>query len=92
MNGKLFYAGSIANKPDYDSLYAPPGVNEVRVTVNSGTVQKVSNIVSADFIARKHMTMRIDLRPGPSPSVPLTPVMDAGSQIVATLKTDFFSF
>ncbi len=92
MNGKLFYAGPIANKSDYDSLYAPPGVNEIRVAVNSGGVQKVSNIVSADFIAHKHMTMRIDLRPGSSPSVPPTPVMDAGSQIVATLKTDFFSF
>jgi serine/threonine-protein kinase len=92
MNGKFFYAGPIANKSEYDSLYAPPGVNEVRVAVNSGGVQKVSNIVSADFIAHKRMTMRIDLRPGPSQSVRPTPVMDAGSQIVATLKTDFFSF
>jgi serine/threonine protein kinase len=92
MNGKLFFTGSIASKADYDILYAPPGVNEVRVTVNAGGVQKVSNIVSADFIARKRMTMRIEFRPGPSPSVPATPVMDAGSQVVATLKTDFFSF
>ena len=88
MNGKLYCKGTAGKKADYDGLYVPPGVHEFRVTVSSASLQKASSTVSAEFVAKKHLTLKVELRPQPAgPSDALTP----GTQVVATLKNDLFS-
>ena len=87
-------ANSIARAPleikeDYDGLYVPPGVHEFRVTASSGNLQRASNTVSSEFIAKKHLTLKAELRPQLSgASGALTPT----TQVLATLKTDLFQF
>ena len=89
MNGKLYCKGTAGKKADYDGLYVPPGVHEFRVTVSSGSVQKASSTVSAEFVAKKHLTLKAELRPQPTDnSVALAP----NTQVVATLKNDLFQF
>jgi hypothetical protein len=89
MNGKTYYKGSAGNKPDYNNLFVPPGVHEFRITVSSGSVHKVSNIVSAEFLSKKHLTLKIDLRP-PAKGATASPALDPATQVVATLKQDRF--
>ncbi len=89
MNGKLFYKGTANNKADYDNLYVPPGVHEFRITVSAGSVQKSSNTVSTELVAKKHFTLKAELRPQPTAAAPaLVPT----TQVVATLKMDRFQF
>ena len=89
MNGKLYCKGTAGTKSDYDGLYVPPGVHEFRVTISSGSVQKASNTVSADFVAKKHLTLKTELRPQPT-GTPAT--LAPATQVVATLKNDLFQF
>lgn len=91
MDGKTFFKGHAASKADYDGLFVPPGVHELRIEAGAGAVQKASNTVTAHFIAKKHMTLKVELRPLPSRK-PATANLDPASQIVASIKTDFFSF
>jgi len=91
MDGKTFFKGHAASKADYDGLFVPPGVHEFRIEAHAGAVQKVSNIVSANFIAKKHMTLKVELRPL-SHGKAAAANLDPAAQIVASLKTDFFSF
>jgi serine/threonine-protein kinase len=87
MNGKTYFKGTAGSKSDYDNLFVPPGVHEFRVTVSGGGVQKVSNIVSADFIAKKRMSLKVELRPeAKGGSAALNPA----AQVVATLRADRF--
>jgi hypothetical protein len=45
--------------------------------------------VSAEFVAKKHLTLKAELRPQPTDnSVALAP----NTQVVATLKNDLFQF
>jgi hypothetical protein len=67
-------------------------VHEFRVEARAGAVQKASNIVRANFIARKHMTLKVKLRPPPNVTAAAAANLDPAAQIVASLKTDFFSF
>lgn len=91
MDGKAYFKGSAANPPDYANLFVPPGVHEFRVTVSAGGVQKESNIVSAQFAAKKRMTLKVEHRLS-NGAVPPLPVFDANSQVIVTLKTDHFFF
>ncbi len=84
MNGKLYYKGTAGNKADYDTLYVPPGVHEFRVTVSGA---RTSSIVSAEFVAKKRMSLKVELRPVSSPG---SATSDAAAQVVATLKEDHF--
>jgi hypothetical protein len=88
MNGKLFYKGAAGNKADYDNLYVPPGVHEFRVTVGNG--QAASNPVSATFVARKHMSLKIELKPQPVSASGAAPVLAPATEVIATLKEDHF--
>jgi eukaryotic-like serine/threonine-protein kinase len=88
MNGKLYLhktsAGSDA--PD-DELFVPPGVQEFRVTARSGAVQKSSNTVSAEFKAKKKMTLKIELRnQGAAPDSGIPQGIYQDTQIVIVLK------
>lgn len=87
MNGKTYFKGTAGSKSDYDNLYVPPGVHEFRVTVSGGGVQKVSNIVSADFVAKKRMSLKVELRPEARGG---SAALDPAAQVVATLKADRF--
>lgn len=89
MDGKLYYKGTAGNKPDFDTLFAPPGVHELRITVGAGSTAKASNIVSADFVAKKRMSFKVELRPAPAGSAT---TLDAATQVVATLKQDRLFF
>ena len=53
MNGKVYLRGITGENTDLDNLFVPPGVQEFSVTMKSGGQQKVSNIVSEDFKAKK---------------------------------------
>ena len=61
MNGKPYLRGITGESTDLDNLFVPPGVQEFRVTMRSGGQQKVSNIVSEDFKAKKRKTLKIEL-------------------------------
>ena len=91
MDGKTFFKGHAASKADYDGLFVLPGVHEFRIEAHAGAVQKASNVVSAHFIAKKHMTLKVELRPLPNGKAAAAN-LDPTAQIVASLKTDFFSF
>ena len=92
MDGKTYFKGSILTASTYNNLYVPPGVHEFYVSVSAGSLQKKSKIVSAEFIAKKRMTLKVELRTQASGTAPVPPVLDANSTVVATLKTDRFFF
>jgi hypothetical protein len=92
MDGKTFFRGHAASKADYDGLFVPPGTHQFRIEARAGAVQKDSNIVSANFIAKKHMTLKVELRPERNGKAAASANLDPAVQIVASLKTDFFSF
>jgi hypothetical protein len=89
MNGKLLYKGTASNKADFDNLYVPPGVHEFRIAVSAGNVEKSSNTVSVELVAKKHFTLKAELRPQPTEA---TPALVPATQVVATLKMDRFQF
>ena len=89
MDGKLYFKGTAGKKADFDALFAPPGVHEIRITVGSGSDAKTSNIVSADFVAKKRMSLKVDLRPSPAGSATS---LDPATKVVATLKQDWLFF
>jgi hypothetical protein len=91
MDGKTFFKGHAASKADYDGLFVPPGVHELRIEARAGAVQKASNTVTGHFVAKKHMTLKIELRPATNGKAAAAK-LDPTAQIVASLKTDFFSF
>ncbi len=92
MDGKTYFKGSILTASTYNNLYVPPGVHEFYVTVSAESIQKKSKIVSAEFVARKRMTLKVELRTQANGTAPVPPVLDANSTVVATLKTDRFFF
>jgi serine/threonine-protein kinase len=92
MDGKIFYKGSAGNKGDYDNLYVPPGPHQFRVQVSAGSVEKTSNTVSSQFVAKKNMTLRVDMKPESNASVAGVPVIEPATQVVATLKAGFSLF
>jgi hypothetical protein len=88
LNGKLYFrktsAGSDA--PD-DELFVPPGVQEFRVTARSGSIKKASNTVSAEFKAKKRVTLKIELRTqGASADAGVPQGVYPDAQIVVALK------
>jgi serine/threonine-protein kinase len=88
MNGKLYFRKTSAGKnaPD-DELFVPPGVQEFRVTAKSGAIMKISNTVSAEFRAKKRITLRIEIRNQGSGSDAGTPqAIYPNTQIVVSLK------
>jgi serine/threonine-protein kinase len=92
MDGKIYFKGSILTASTYNNLYVPPGVHEFYVMASAGSIQKKSKIVSAEFIAKKRMTLKVELRTQTNGTPPIPPVLDANSMVVATLKTDRFFF
>jgi serine/threonine-protein kinase len=89
MDGKIYYKGTAGNKPDFDALFVPPGAHKLRITVGTGSGAKTSNTVSGDFVAKKRMSLKIELRPAPAASAA---ALDVATQVVATLKQDRFFF
>jgi serine/threonine-protein kinase len=92
MNRKSYLKGEAGDKAALENLFVPPGVQEFRVTVSGGGVQKSSNIVSGEFLANKRMTLKVEFRPAAKGSSPGSPALDPGAQIVASLKADRFFF
>jgi serine/threonine-protein kinase len=90
MNGKTYYKGSAGNKAEYENLFVPPGVQEFHVTVRGGGVQKTSNTVSAEFLANKHMVLKVGLRPPANNSPGASPALTPATTIVASLKAERF--
>jgi serine/threonine-protein kinase len=90
MNRKTYFKGSAGDKAAYESLLVPPGVQEFRVTVRGGGVQKSSNIVSAEFLANKRMTLKVELRPPAKGASGTSLALDPAVEVIATLKADHF--
>jgi eukaryotic-like serine/threonine-protein kinase len=88
LNGKRYFrrTGAGGSAQD-DELLVPPGIQEFRVTAKSGTVQKASNTVSAEFKAKKRLTLRIEVRAaGVNPDQGVPRGLYDDTQIVAALK------
>jgi hypothetical protein len=62
MNRKPYLNGNSGDKSTFENVYVPPGVQEFRVVLGAGGQRKVSNIVSDDFKAKKHKTLKIQLQ------------------------------
>jgi serine/threonine-protein kinase len=90
MNQKIYLKGEAGDKAALENLFVPPGVQEFRITFRSGGVQKTSNIVSAEFLANKRMTLKVELRPPAKGTSAEPPTLDPTAQIVASLKADRF--
>jgi serine/threonine protein kinase len=88
MGGKIYFERSGGNNQNmFEDLYVPPGVTEFRVIAGVGANRKTSNIVSAEFKAKKKKTLRIELRTQGEKSGSGVPAgVYADSQIVVTLK------
>ena len=90
MNRKVYLKAETGDKAALENLYVPPGVQEFRITVRDGGMQKSSNIVSAEFLANKHMTLKVEYRSAAKGSSAGSPALDPAAQIVATLRADHF--
>ena len=90
MNGKMYLKAETGDKAALENLFVPPGVQEFRVTMRGSGVQKASNIVSAEFMANKRMTLKVELRQAAKGSSAGSAVLDPAAQIDATLKADHF--
>jgi serine/threonine protein kinase len=88
MGGKIYFErGGGNNQNAFEDLYVPPGVTEFRVIAGVGANRKTSNIVSAEFKAKKKKTLRIELRTqGEKPGSGVPAGVYPDSQIVVTLK------
>jgi serine/threonine-protein kinase len=64
LNHKPYLSGNSGDKSSFDNVYVPPGVQELRVTLKAGGQRKISNIVSDDFKAKKHKTLKIQMQGG----------------------------
>ncbi len=82
LNHKPYLNGNSGDKSSFDNVYVPPGVQELRVVVKAGGQRKVSNIVSDEFKAKKHKTLKIQLQDGSGSKT--APGPDA--QVVVALK------
>ncbi len=88
MNGKVYLqkTGAQGNLEDQE-FYVPPGVQEFRVTAKSGAVEKTSNTVSTEFLAKKRNTLRIEARSkGMPPGSGMPEGLYPDTEIVVTLK------
>ncbi len=88
MGGKIYFErGGNNNQNVFDDLYVPPGLPEFRVIAGVGANRKTSNIVSAEFKAKKKKTLRIELRTqGENIAAGIPAGVYPDSQIVVTLK------
>ena len=88
MNGKRYFQRTGAGGSAQDAeLMVPPGVQEFRVTAKSGAINKASNTVSAEFKAKKRLTLRIEVRaPGVNPDQGTPGGLYGDTQIVVALK------
>jgi len=87
MNGKLYFERSGRPQTVFENLFVPPGVWEFRAVVGQGATRKLSNIVSMEFKAKKHKTLRIELRgPGQAAGSPVPKDVTPDSQLILTLK------
>ena len=90
MNGKIFLQEASGRNGQPQDLFVPPGVQEFRVVAKSGAVQKTSNTVSKDFMAKKRSTLKIELRTQGPQGMPQGAGVPQGlypdTQIVLTLK------
>jgi serine/threonine-protein kinase len=87
MNGKLYFERSGRPQTVFENLFVPPGVWEFRAVVGQGATRKLSNIVSMEFKAKKHKTLRIELRgPGQTAGSPVPKDVTPDSQLILTLK------
>ncbi len=88
MNGKVYLqkTGAKSNLGD-EEFYVPPGVQEFRVKAKSGAVEKTSNTVSTEFLAKKRNTLRIEARSkGMPPGSGMPQGLYPDTEIVVTLK------
>jgi hypothetical protein len=90
MNRKVYLKAEVGDKAALENLFVPPGVQEFRITVRGGGVQKTSNIVSAEFLANKRMTLKVEFRLPAGGSSGSSPTLDPAAQIVASLKAEHF--
>jgi serine/threonine protein kinase len=82
LNHKPYLNANSGDKSSFDNVYVPPGVQEFRVVLKAGGQRKVSNIVSDEFKAKKHKTLKIQLQdPAGSKAAP-----GPDAQVVAALK------
>lgn len=88
MNGKIYFRRSASgNKPQYEDLLVPPGVQEFHAIARNGETQKASNTVSDEFKAKKKKTLKIELRlQGRDASAGMPQDLYPTAQLVLTLK------
>jgi serine/threonine-protein kinase len=87
MGGKIYFErGGNNNQNVFDDLYVPPGIPEFRVIAGVGANRKTSNIVSAEFKAKKKKTLHIELRTQGQKDSSIPSGVYTDSQIVVTLK------
>ncbi|HKF46840.1 MAG TPA: serine/threonine-protein kinase [Terracidiphilus sp.] len=81
MNHKPYLNATSGDKSSFDNVYVPPGVQEFRVVLKAGGQRKTSNIVSDEFKAKKHKTLKIDLQGSNGSAAP-----GRDAQVIAALK------
>lgn len=87
MNGKTYFERSGRPQTVFENLFVPPGVWEFRAVVGQGAARKLSNIVSMEFKAKKHKTLRVELRAaGQTAGSPVPRDVTPDSQLILTLK------
>ena len=84
MNGRVFTHNTHG---DNVNLYVPPGTQQFSASASSGSVTKSSNTVGADFKAKKHYTLHVELHlQGRPASAGMPNGLYSDSQIVVVLK------
>jgi tRNA A-37 threonylcarbamoyl transferase component Bud32 len=88
MNGRVYSHNSGGNGQE---SFVPPGIHEFRVSAKSGAVQQISNTVSAEFLPKKKLTLKVELRMVGKPVSAGTPQgLYSDTQIVIELSSSKF--
>ena len=90
MNRTTYIAFVSGDKTDLNNLYVPPGIQQFRVTVQSGGQRIDSNIVSSEFKAKKKRNLKIELRNQGAASAGSASPLSPGAQVFVSLTTPLF--
>jgi serine/threonine-protein kinase len=89
MNGKVYLRGTTGDGAKLDDLYVPPGVQEFRVSLKSGELEKSSNTVSDEFKATKRKTLKLELRGQQNTPTATPTAFNPDAQIFLSIKSTF---
>ena len=86
MNKQTYLRFITGDGTDLENLYVPAGVQEFRVLMKTGGQERDSNVVSDNFRAKKHRTLRIQIMDQGNPVPKVTLPLGKDAQLYLSLN------